>query len=83
MYLRFGTIPPELNGSRSYIFCSGVETDSVAVRTSVGSGPTCKRIDFLSIDVPEGVDGTIPPDTERPFKPNGTGGLRTPILNTY
>lgn len=29
-----------------------------------------------------GDDGTMPPDTERPFTPNITGGFRTPGCNT-
>lgn len=79
--LRFG----KENGSpRSNVRCSGVETDTVAVFMSVGSGPTCNRNDFRSPTLAD-EDGTTLPDTERPFKPNGTGGFRTPakkyILN--
>lgn len=43
----------------------------------LGSG----GVDTFRFDIPEpagGDDSTAPPDTERPFKPNGTGGFRTP-----
>lgn len=76
MHARFD----DANGSpRSKVFCSGVETDNVAVFMSVGSGPTCSRIDFRSPILPAVDDGTTLPDTDRPFKPNGTGGFRTPV----
>lgn len=39
---------------------------------NLGSG----GVDTLRVD-----DGTTLPETERPFAPNGTGGLRTPIIN--
>lgn len=29
----------------------------------------------------DGDESTTPPDTERPFTPNGTGGFRTPKRN--
>lgn len=35
--------------------------------------------------MPEPIDGdesTTPPETDRPFTPNGTGGFRTPERNT-